>query len=291
MKYVKLCLAVFTVFALAAGVALLTTGGIIAGSANTKRAEIKYQELVYNQALTAADRAYSGAVDDADKKYEQDYAALLISDGVDGHIPTEAQAKLDFNDKNSALVAAKEESIKQAGKDRNDAKADALAKYDRAVLNVKRNFNGTDAGVQFSGTYRTANILTTVKTEENGNGEWSSVTFETVLSPAGKLLVAGMILTLVGGVLGVCVIFSYLGVWERIIENSKKPRPAAPIKEPKQPKAQAKAHETKPTEAKADERTEAAAEIFEPAPEADTLVVEDSEQPQLEEDAAAEAQQ
>jgi hypothetical protein len=228
MRYIKLGVALLAVFTLTSGLALLTTGWIIVGSANTKNAEKEYQELVYNHALAAADKLYTEAVETAENEYKADHAKLLEDAG--GSIPGDLVAKAEFNENNTKLIAAQEAKIKAAAKLCEDTKAEALQKYNRAILNIKRNFTGDDAGQTFSGTYRVADILTTVETTENGNADWHSTTYRSVLSPEGKLLVVGMILTLIGLSLGASAVCAYLGVFEKIITNSKKP------KEPKEPK-------------------------------------------------------
>ena len=282
MKYVKLGVALFAIFALTSGLALLLTGWVIAGSANTKSAERKYHHLVYEQALVTADNVYDASVEQAEGDYDLWYEEWLVinpkpsSSDVLGLRDWDAKLKSE----GAQPLADRDAEIKTAGKVRDSSKADAAAAYDRALLNIKRNFTGVDNGQEFTGTYRVANILTTIKAKENGNRDWSSVTYQTVLSPAGALLVAGMVLTLVGGAMGVCMMFTYLGVWEKIVEKSKQPKapkePKAP-KQPKEPKRQKHVEDT----ALLDEVDEVKETFIETAPEPEPEPVIAQPQPSI----------
>ncbi|MDR1917635.1 MAG: hypothetical protein LBQ05_01480 [Christensenellaceae bacterium] len=213
MKYVKLGFAVFTIFALASGVALLTTGGIIAGSSNTKSAELEYQAYVYDYALEQAEKTYKAAVATADQEYDDGINALGPQPTTDPTAFAAWQAGKD------SLIAIKSAAIKVAEAEYAAAKDTASYEYNIAVLNVERNYND---GGEFTGTYRAANTLTTKKVVFHTSEHADEAVTITVLTPAGKLIVFGMILTLVGLGIGIPLLLLHLGV----IGGTKEPKTA-----------------------------------------------------------------
>jgi hypothetical protein len=176
---------------------LLLTGSIIAGSANTKGAELKYLKLDYEQDIKVLDKAYDNTVKTANKTYD-----TWLEDHKAPASDAEDSVKNTWEESRKTAEKNKTTAIENAAKLRDDSKETRKDTYELAVLDVKRDSD-----------YRASSFMTTDKSiaVEHVDSNITVMSTKSVLTPAGALIVWGSILTIAGLGLGTGLFFVVRG--------------------------------------------------------------------------------